>query len=133
MPLENRYRGINENVGSHRKKSMTEIIAQDRLSNKERLQEIQPESSSSKNKESEADLLLSPGQKYLEESSSAMPPQDIKKDLALMKRALYDDGQVKLSFDGLTIRRYYFPTGKSKHVSYAEIKGVEEIPMKPPI
>ncbi len=40
MPLENRYRGINENVGSHRKKSMTEIIAQDRLRDKERLQEI---------------------------------------------------------------------------------------------
>jgi hypothetical protein len=130
MLLDNRSREINENVGSQeqssRKKSITEITARDRLNNKGRLQEIQPESPSSKKKESEADLLLSPGQKHLEESSSAMSPQDMKKDLELMKRVLYDDGQVKLDFDGLTIRRYYFPTGKSKHVPYAEIKGVDE-------
>ncbi len=91
----------------------------------------QPEASNSK-QESEADPLLNPGQKHHDESSSATSSLNIEKireGFALMTQALYDDGQVKLDFDGLTIRRYYFPLGKSKHIPYNEIKGVDEIRM----
>ncbi|WP_278312590.1 hypothetical protein [Lolliginicoccus levis] len=34
---------------------------------------------------------------------------------------VYDDGQVRLDDTGITIRRYYFPTGGDKHVPYASI------------
>ncbi len=44
----------------------------------------------------------------------------------MMKQVLYDDGLVQLDLDGLTIRRYYFPLGTSKRISYARIKGVQE-------
>jgi len=46
-----------------------------------------------------------------------------------MKQDLYDDGLVQLDADGLTIRRYYFPLGTSKHILYAQIKGVQQLPM----
>ena len=45
---------------------------------------------------------------------------------APMKQTLYDDGLVQLDADGLTIRRYYFPLGTSKHIPYARIQGVQE-------
>ncbi|MGO8948612.1 MAG: hypothetical protein ACLQUY_13315 [Ktedonobacterales bacterium] len=43
-----------------------------------------------------------------------------------MKPVLYDDGLVQLDSSGLTIRRYYFPFGTSKHIPYAQIKGVHQ-------
>ncbi|MBV9231248.1 MAG: hypothetical protein JOZ18_18195 [Chloroflexi bacterium] len=43
-----------------------------------------------------------------------------------MKQIFYDDGLVQLASDGLTIRRYYFPLGTSKHIPYAQIKGVQQ-------
>ena len=42
-----------------------------------------------------------------------------------MKQLLYDDGLVQLAADGLTLRRYYFPLGTSKHIPYARIRGVQ--------
>ena len=42
-----------------------------------------------------------------------------------MKHILYDDGLVQLNSDGLIIRRYHFPLGTSKHIPYAQIKGVQ--------
>jgi hypothetical protein len=49
----------------------------------------------------------------------------------VVKHVLYDDGLVKLDSDGLTIRRYYFPLGTSKYISYAQIKGVQQWRMGP--
>ena len=46
-----------------------------------------------------------------------------------MKHILYDDGLVQLNSDGITIRRYHFPLGTSKHIPYAQIKGVQPWPM----
>jgi hypothetical protein len=43
-----------------------------------------------------------------------------------MKQVLYDDSLVTLDSDGLTIWRYYFPLGTSKHIPYVQIKGVQE-------
>jgi hypothetical protein len=43
-----------------------------------------------------------------------------------MKQVHYDDGLVQLDADGLTIRRYYFPLGTSKHILYSQIKGVQQ-------
>jgi hypothetical protein len=48
-----------------------------------------------------------------------------------MKDILYDDRLVQLNSDGLTIRRYYFPLGTSKHIPYAHIKGVQQWHMGP--
>jgi hypothetical protein len=45
------------------------------------------------------------------------------------KQVLYDDGRVLLDDAGLTLRRYYFPTGTSKRIPYARIRGVEARPM----
>ncbi|MBD8506855.1 hypothetical protein HT102_10180 [Hoyosella sp. G463] len=33
----------------------------------------------------------------------------------------YDDGQVRLDETGITIRRYYFPTGGDKHIPYSSV------------
>src|SRR5262249_23586549 len=43
-----------------------------------------------------------------------------------MKPVLYDDGLVQLDVERLTIRRYYFPFGTSKHIPYVQIKGVHQ-------
>ena len=37
----------------------------------------------------------------------------------------YDDGRAVLDRDGITLRRYYFPTGRSKHIPYGQIHSVE--------
>jgi hypothetical protein len=42
---------------------------------------------------------------------------------------LYDDGRVLLDEDGVTLRRYYFPTGAAKRISFRDIRGVEDRPM----
>jgi hypothetical protein len=42
--------------------------------------------------------------------------------------ALYDDGKVRLDGSGLTLRRYYFPTGASKRIAYDEIRAVQVFP-----
>ncbi len=34
---------------------------------------------------------------------------------------LYDDGQVRLDDTGITIHRYYFPTGGDKRIPYSRI------------
>src|SRR5689334_22241641 len=49
----------------------------------------------------------------------------------MIKQVFYDDGLVTLDSDGLTIRRYYFPFGTSKRISYIQIKGVQERRMGP--
>jgi len=41
----------------------------------------------------------------------------------------YDDGQVALDDNGLTLRRYYFPTGQSKHIPYRRIQSAQVRPM----
>lgn len=42
--------------------------------------------------------------------------------------ALYDDGSVVLDSEGLTLRRYYFPTFGSKRIPYGQIRGVDVRP-----
>lgn len=42
---------------------------------------------------------------------------------------LYDDGKVRLDSHGLTLRRYYFPTGQSKRLAYDRIRAVGTRPM----
>jgi hypothetical protein len=42
-----------------------------------------------------------------------------------MGDALYSDSCLILDEDGLTIRRYYFPLGSEKRISYADIRGVQ--------
>lgn len=37
---------------------------------------------------------------------------------------LYDDGRVMLDGRGVTLRRYYFPLGTSKHIPYDRIREV---------
>ncbi|TDV43573.1 hypothetical protein [Actinophytocola oryzae] len=37
---------------------------------------------------------------------------------------LYDDGRVALDSRGVTLRRYYFPIGTSKHIPYRRIRRV---------
>ena len=41
----------------------------------------------------------------------------------------YDDGQAVLDGNGLTLRHYYFPTGRSKHITYQQIHSAEVRPM----
>lgn len=38
---------------------------------------------------------------------------------------LYDDGLVELDEQGITLRRYYFPIGTSKHISYTDVQDVQ--------
>jgi hypothetical protein len=42
---------------------------------------------------------------------------------------LYDDGRTRLDGDGITLRRYYFPLGTSKHIPYHRIRSVHARPM----
>lgn len=42
---------------------------------------------------------------------------------------LYDDGGVVLGERGITLRRYYFPFGTSKHIPYGRIERVWSRPM----
>jgi hypothetical protein len=37
----------------------------------------------------------------------------------------YDDGLVRLDDQGITLRHYYFPTARSKHIPYGQIRDVE--------
>ncbi|MUL65527.1 hypothetical protein BOO86_13695 [Mycobacterium sp. CBMA 234] len=46
-----------------------------------------------------------------------------------MVAALYDDGNLTLDDDGLTIRRYYFPLGTEKRVPYVAIRGIDVRPL----
>jgi hypothetical protein len=41
----------------------------------------------------------------------------------------YDDGSVRLDSHGLTLRRYYFPTGKSKSLGYDQIQAIHTHPL----
>jgi hypothetical protein len=41
----------------------------------------------------------------------------------------YDDGRAVLDRNGVTLRRYYFPTGQSKHIPYRQIHAAEVRPM----
>lgn len=43
--------------------------------------------------------------------------------------ALYDDGRVMLDGVGITLRRYYFPIGTSKHIPYGSIRRTAVRPM----
>lgn len=36
----------------------------------------------------------------------------------------YDDGNVALDGSGVLLRRYYFPTGRSKRIPYSAIRGL---------
>jgi hypothetical protein len=42
---------------------------------------------------------------------------------------VYDDGRVRVDSDGITLRRYYFPTGTAKHIRYSDIRSVDLRPM----
>ncbi len=42
---------------------------------------------------------------------------------------VYDDGLVRVDRDGVTLRRYYFPSGRARHIPYARIRGVTARPM----
>lgn len=42
---------------------------------------------------------------------------------------VYDDGRAILDGEGVTLRRYYFPTGASKHIPYRKIRDVRARPM----
>lgn len=42
---------------------------------------------------------------------------------------VYDDGRAILDGRGVTLRRYYFPTGASKHIPYRKIRHVRARPM----
>lgn len=46
-----------------------------------------------------------------------------------MDDVIYDDGRVALDHQGVTLRRYYFPIGTSKHIPYRRIRRVEARPM----
>ncbi|GGC54607.1 hypothetical protein GCM10011410_03720 [Hoyosella rhizosphaerae] len=39
----------------------------------------------------------------------------------MAEQLLYDDGLVQLSDTGVTLRRYYFPTGAAKYIPYTRI------------
>jgi hypothetical protein len=41
----------------------------------------------------------------------------------------YDDGRVAIDASGLTLRRYYFPTGGSKQIAFDAIRAVDRRPM----
>jgi len=46
------------------------------------------------------------------------------------KNFLYDDGVIACGADGLHIRNYYFPSMRTKHLSWAEIEGVSAKPLR---
>lgn len=39
--------------------------------------------------------------------------------------ALYEDPNLTLDDDGITIRRYYFPLANSKRIAYSDIQGIK--------
>ncbi len=43
-------------------------------------------------------------------------------DVGVAGSVLYDDGCTVLDADGVTLRHYYFPTGKAKTIPYARIQ-----------
>lgn len=43
----------------------------------------------------------------------------------MMGTVLYDDASLSLDEDGMTIKRYYFPTASSKRISYGDIRRVD--------
>jgi hypothetical protein len=44
-------------------------------------------------------------------------------------QALYEDAGLTLDEDGITIRRYYFPTGGPKRVAYSDIECIKARPV----
>jgi hypothetical protein len=44
-------------------------------------------------------------------------------------QALYEDAGLTLDEDGITIRRYYFPTGGPKRIAYSDIQCIKSRPM----
>ncbi|HZO73420.1 MAG TPA: hypothetical protein VFB60_14570 [Ktedonobacteraceae bacterium] len=46
-----------------------------------------------------------------------------------MQESLYDDGMIRLDAEGMTIRKYYFPTLTSKRIPYTRIRAVREVPL----
>ncbi len=46
-----------------------------------------------------------------------------------MTAALYEDPGLTLDENGITIHRYYFPSGGPKRISYDDIQGVTSQPM----
>jgi hypothetical protein len=40
---------------------------------------------------------------------------------------IYEDTQIIIDDEKVEIKRYYFPTGKSKKIKFSEIKKIEEI------
>ena len=41
---------------------------------------------------------------------------------------LYEDNTIRVDHDGLTIKRYYFPIGRSKRIAFGDIRSVETGP-----
>lgn len=46
-----------------------------------------------------------------------------------MSDVLYDDGLVRVDEGGLTLARYYFPLGRSKHIPFDQIRAIDVRPM----
>ena len=46
-----------------------------------------------------------------------------------MTQALYEDANLVLDEDGITIRRYYFPLSAPKRIAYNKIRGIKAKPM----
>ena len=42
----------------------------------------------------------------------------------------YDDGSVRIDEDGITLRRYWFPTMRAKHLAYDEVTGYDVEPLR---
>lgn len=47
----------------------------------------------------------------------------------LRPESWYDDGRALLDRTGITLRHYYFPTGRSKHLPYRKIRDAHARPM----
>lgn len=46
-----------------------------------------------------------------------------------MTAALYEDAGLLLDDHGITVRRYYFPTGGAKRIAYSDIQDITSEPM----
>ena len=44
----------------------------------------------------------------------------------MARQVLYDDGLVELDQEGITLRRYYFPSAASKRILYTDILGLRQ-------
>lgn len=61
--------------------------------------------------------------------STAGQPAGAAYDRRVSDGVLYDDGRVRLDGEGVTLRRYYFPAGRSKHIPYRQIRSAVAGPM----